>query len=51
LIDNDYQPFYVGDLLPSVMTYSRAIEIYQKSIEAGDFYEEPLSDDLVYPDW
>tara|TARA_Y100001978_G_C23374625_1_gene282560 strand:+ start:172 stop:324 length:153 start_codon:yes stop_codon:yes gene_type:complete len=50
-MNNDYEPVYVGDLLPSVMTYSRAIEIYKKGIEARDFYEEPLGDDLVYPDW
>ena len=24
---------------------------YERGIKAGDFYEEPLGDDFVYPDW
>ena len=24
---------------------------YQKSLDSEDFYEEPLGDDFVYPDW
>ena len=24
---------------------------YQTAIESGDFYEEPLGDDFLYPDW
>ena len=24
---------------------------YQKGIYSGDFYEEPIGDDYVYPDW
>ena len=27
------------------------ITTYQKGIIAGDFYEEPLGDDFIYPDW
>tara|TARA_Y100001968_G_scaffold320126_1_gene352668 strand:- start:1538 stop:1645 length:108 start_codon:yes stop_codon:yes gene_type:complete len=24
---------------------------YQKAIAYGHFYEEPLGDDFIYPDW
>tara|TARA_B100000029_G_scaffold195540_1_gene193626 strand:+ start:253 stop:360 length:108 start_codon:yes stop_codon:yes gene_type:complete len=24
---------------------------YQKGIDSGNFYEEPIGDDYVYPDW
>ena len=47
----DINPIYVGDLIPSVSNYIRAIGIYKKGIEAGKFYEEPLGEDFIYPDW
>ncbi len=27
------------------------LNAYQRGIECGDFYEEPLCDDFIYPDW
>ena len=24
---------------------------YQRGIKAGNFYEEPVGDDFIYPDW
>ena len=44
-------PVYVGDIIPSVFTYQKAINIYKKGIQSGDFYEEPIGDDFNYPDW
>tara|TARA_B100000900_G_scaffold11503_1_gene9461 strand:- start:443 stop:592 length:150 start_codon:yes stop_codon:yes gene_type:complete len=44
-------PSYIGNLIPSVMNYQKIIENYKKGIRAGDFYEEPIDDDLIYPDW
>jgi len=44
-------PIYVGDIIPSIATYQRAIDIYKKGIAKGDFYEEPIGEDFVYPDW
>ena len=47
-------PVYVGDLIPSVSTYQKAINIYKKGLNTGDFYEEPIGDDpfgYFYPDW
>ena len=44
-------PVYVGDLIPSVATYQKAINIYKKGLKSGDFYEEPIGDDFTYPDW
>ena len=47
-------PVYVGDLIPSVATYQKAIDTYKKSLKNGDFYEEPIGDDpfgYFYPDW
>jgi len=51
--DND-DPVYVGDLIPSVATYQKAINIYNMGLQSGDFYEEPIGDDpfgYFYPDW
>ena len=42
---------YVGDLVPSVKSYKRIIEKYEKGIKKGEFFEEPLSEDFNYPDW
>ena len=44
-------PVYVGDLIPSVVTYQKAINIYKHGIKSSDFYEEPIGDDFNYPDW
>ena len=44
-------PSYVGDLIPSLATYNKAIENYKLGIKAGDFYEEPIGEDFNYPDW
>ena len=44
-------PAYVGDIIPSVASYQKAINIYKKGLKSGDFYEEPIGDDFKYPDW
>ena len=45
------EPIYVGDLVPSIASYKRAIEKYESSLKEGEFYEEPLGGDFNYPDW
>ena len=42
---------YVGDLVPSIASYKRVIEKYEKGINGGEFYEEPHGGDFNYPDW
>jgi len=27
------------------------LSTYEKAVASGDFYEEPLGDDFIYPDW
>ena len=27
------------------------LKIYERGMQAGDFYEEPIGEDFVYPDW
>ena len=44
-------PSYIGNLVPSVMNYMKIIDAYNKGIRDGEFYEEPIGDDLTYPDW
>ena len=44
-------PSYVGDLIPSISNYNHAINNYKRGIKAGDFYEEPIGEDFLYPDW
>ena len=41
----------VGNLLPSIASYKKIIEKYDKSIKEGEFYEEPTGRDFNYPDW
>ena len=45
------EPTYVGDLLPSIASYKKIIEKYDKGIKEGEFYEEPIGADFNYPDW
>ena len=45
------EPIFVGDLVPSVASYKRLIDRYERGLKQGDFYEEPIGDDLNYPDW
>ena len=51
LMNINDKPVYVGDIIPSVATYQKAINIYKKGLKSGDFYEEPIGDDFNYPDW
>ncbi len=44
-------PIYVGDLVPSIASYKKVIEKYEKGIKEVEFYEEPLGVDFNYPDW
>ena len=27
------------------------LKIYERGMQDGDFYEEPIGEDFVYPDW
>tara|TARA_Y100000589_G_C26996469_1_gene564871 strand:+ start:209 stop:358 length:150 start_codon:yes stop_codon:yes gene_type:complete len=47
-IDNNT---FIGDLVPTVWTYQKAIDRYKKGIKEGAFYEEPIGEDFIYPDW
>ena len=43
---------YVGDLVPSIASYKKIIEQYDKAIKKEvEFYEEPIGRDFNYPDW
>ena len=42
---------YLGDLVPSIASYNRVIEKYERGLKEGEFYEEPLGRDFNYPDW
>ena len=43
-------PIYLEDLVPSIATYKKVIEKYDKGIKEGEFYKEPLGEDFNYPD-
>ncbi len=45
------EPKYVGDLIPSIASSKKIIEKYDKGINEGEFYEEPIGRDYNYPDW
>jgi len=44
-------PIFIGNLVPSVINYQKIIDDYKKGIKDGDFYEEPIGDEFIYPDW
>ncbi len=44
-------PSYIGNLIPSIMSYQKKIDSYKKGIREGEFYEEPIGDEFIYPDW
>ena len=44
------EPIYLGDLVPSIASYKKIIEKYDKGIKEGEFYEEPIGGDFNYPD-
>ena len=44
-------PIYVGDLIPSIASYKKIIEKYDKVIKEVKFYEEPIGADFNYPYW
>ena len=45
------EPIYIGDLVPSIASYNKVIEKYDKGIKKCEFHEEPLGEDYNYPDW
>ena len=42
---------YVGDLIPSTNSYQKIIDQYERGLKKGEFYEEQIEEDLIYPDW
>ena len=45
------EPIYVGDLIPSIYSYQKVIDRYENALKQGEFYEEQIGEDLIYPDW
>tara|TARA_Y100000766_G_C18675030_1_gene491909 strand:- start:255 stop:395 length:141 start_codon:yes stop_codon:yes gene_type:complete len=45
------EPNYVGDLIPSIASYQKIIDKYEKGLKKSEFYDEPNGEDLIYPDW
>ena len=45
------EPIYVGDLIPSISSYQKVIDKYERGLKKGEFYEEPIEEDSIYPDW
>ena len=45
------EPIYVGDLIPSMASYKKIIEKYDKGIKWGEFYEIHIGGDFNPPDW
>ena len=45
------ETIYLADLVPSIASYERVIEKYEKGLQKGNFHEEPIGEDFNYPDW
>ena len=45
------EPSYVVGLVPSIFSYQKVIDSYEKALKKGEFYEEPIGEDSIYPDW
>ena len=44
------EPIYIADLFPSIASYKKIIEKYDKGIKEGEFYQEPTGEYFNYPD-
>ena len=51
LLKSENNPSFVGNLVPTIANYQKLITKYKTGITMGDFYEEPIGEDFVYPDW
>ncbi|MDC3119319.1 hypothetical protein OA503_06645 [Prochlorococcus sp. AH-716-K03] len=45
------KPIDFLNLIPSISSYQRVIDKYEKALKKGEFYEEPIGEDSIYPDW
>ena len=45
------ESIYLGDLIPSISAYEKVIDKYEKGLKVGEFHEEPIGEDSIYPDW
>lgn len=45
------EPIFVGDLIPSISSYLKVIDKYEKGLKKGEFQEEQIAEDSIYPDW
>ena len=45
------ETLHIADLVPSIASYKRLIEKYERGLKEGEFFEEPLGGDFNYPDW
>ena len=44
------EPIFVENLIPSISSYQKVISKYEKGFKKGEFYEEPIGEDSIYPD-
>ena len=45
---------YDGDLIPSIKSYKKIIDQYERGLKKGEFYEAQIGEDPfsnIYPDW
>ena len=42
---------YVRYLIPSINSCQKIIDQYERGLKQGEFYEEQIGEDLIYPDW
>ena len=45
------ESIFVGDSIPSISSYQKIIDNYERGLKKGEFYEEPIGEDSIYPDW
>ena len=43
------EPIYVGDLIPSIYSYQKVIDSYEKALKKGEFYEAVSYTHLTLP--
>ena len=45
------EPIYAVDLIPSISSYEKVIDKYEKGFKKGNFFNENIGEDANYPDW
>ena len=45
------EPIYFRDLIPSISSYKKVIDTFEKALKKVVFYGDPIGEDSICPGW